>query len=133
MSLIYRNTVISLVQVFKYFNFLDALPYKGWMQYPNTAILTSKGCNYNCLICGGSKDAYELNCNRKKLVMRSPKRMLADIALIQRFTRAPIFLLNDIRQGGKEYVDEFLDGLSKMKLKNEIVFELFNYADEEFF
>ena len=65
--------------------------------------------------------------------MRSPKRMLEDIALIQRFTRAPIFLLNDIRQGGKEYVDEFLDGLAKMKLKNEIVFELFNYADEKFF
>jgi hypothetical protein len=65
--------------------------------------------------------------------MRSPKKMLEDIAFIQRFTRAPIFLLNDIRQGGKEYVDEFLSGLEKMKLKNELVFELFNYADEEFF
>jgi B12-binding domain/radical SAM domain protein len=119
--------------VFKYLNLLDPLPYKGWIQYPNTAILTSKGCTYNCLICGGSRDAYELNCSRKKLVMRSPQKMLEDIALIQRFTRAPIFLLNDIRQGGKEYVDEFLDGLSKMKLKNELVFELFNYADEEFF
>lgn len=119
--------------VFKYFNLLDPLPYKGWLRYPNTAILTSKGCNYNCLICGGSKDAYELNCNRKKLVMRSPKKMLEDIALIQRFTRAPIFLLNDIRQGGKEYVDEFLEGLAKMNLKNELVFELFNYADEKFF
>jgi B12-binding domain/radical SAM domain protein len=119
--------------VFKYFNLLDPLPYKGWLQYPNTAILTSKGCTYNCLICGGSKDAYDLNCNRKKLVMRSPKKMLEDIELIQRFTRAPIFLLNDIRQGGKEYVNEFLDGLSRMKLKNEIVFELFNYADEKFF
>ncbi|WP_423335518.1 hypothetical protein [Neobacillus sp. 19] len=59
--------------------------------------------------------------------------MLEDIVLIQRFTRAPIFLLNDIRQGGKEYVDEFLTGLEKIDLKNEIVFELFNYADEEFF
>jgi B12-binding domain/radical SAM domain protein len=126
----YRYIIRS---VFKYFNLLDPLPYKGWLQYPNTAILTSKGCTYNCLICGGSRDAYELNCNRKKLVMRSPKKMLEDIALIQRFTRAPIFLLNDIRQGGKEYVDEFLTGLEQMDLKNEIVFELFNYADEEFF
>ncbi|MEH7438202.1 TIGR04190 family B12-binding domain/radical SAM domain protein [Neobacillus drentensis] len=126
----YRYIIRS---VFKYFNLLDPLPYKGWLQYPNTAILTSKGCTYNCLICGGSKDAYELNCNRKKLVMRSPKKMLEDIAFIQRFTRAPIFLLNDIRQGGKEYVEEFLAGLKKMKVKNEIVFELFNYADEEFF
>ena len=48
--------------VFKYFNLLDPLPYKGWLQYPNTAILTSKGCNYNCLICGGSK-----GCLRIKL------------------------------------------------------------------
>lgn len=126
----YRYVIRS---VFKYFNLLDPLPYKGWLQYPNTAILTSKGCTYNCLICGGSRDAYELNCNRKRLVMRSPKKMLEDIAFIQRFTRAPIFLLNDIRQGGREYVEEFLSGLEKMDLKNEIVFELFNYADEEFF
>lgn len=126
----YRYIIRS---VFKYFNLLDPLPYNGWLQYPNTAILTSKGCTYNCLICGGSKEAYELNCNRKKLVMRSPKKMLEDIAFIQRFTRAPIFLLNDIRQGGASYVAEFLEGLEKMNLKNEIVFELFNYADEEFF
>lgn len=126
----YRYIIRS---VFKYFNLLDPLPYKGWLQYPNTAILTSKGCTYNCLICGGSKDAYQLNCNRKKLVMRSPKKMLEDIAFIQRFTRAPIFLLNDIRQGGEKYVTEFLDGLAKMDLKNEIVFELFHYANEDFF
>jgi B12-binding domain/radical SAM domain protein len=126
----YRYIIRS---VFKYFNLLDPLPYKGWIQYPNTAILTSKGCTYNCLICGGSRDAYEINCNRKKIVMRSPKKMLEDIAFIQRFTRAPIFLLNDIRQGGEEYLDEFLCGLERMKLKNEIVFELFHYADEEFF
>ncbi|MDP4084859.1 MAG: TIGR04190 family B12-binding domain/radical SAM domain protein [Bacillota bacterium] len=119
--------------VFKYFNLLDPLPYKGWMQYPNTALLTSKGCTHNCLICGGSKDAYLQNCNRKKILMRSPKKLLEDIEFIQRFTRAPIFLLNDIRQGGKAYVDEFLCGLEKLNVKDEIVFELFHYADDEFF
>lgn len=126
----YRYIIRS---VFKYFNLLDPLPYKGWFQYPNTAILTSKGCTYNCLICGGSKDAYLQNCSRKRIAMRSPQKMLEDIAFIQRFSRAPIFLLNDIRQGGKEYVNEFFDGLAKMELKNELVFELFQYVDEEFF
>lgn len=126
----YRYVIRS---VFKYFNLLDPLPYKGWLQYPNTALLTSKGCTYNCLICGGSKDAYLKNCNRKKIVMRSPRKMIEDISFIQRFSRAPIFLLNDIRQGGKEYVNEFLNGLEKITLKDELVFELFNYADEEFF
>jgi B12-binding domain/radical SAM domain protein len=119
--------------VFKYFNLLDGLPYKGWMKYPNTALLTSKGCTHNCLICGGSKDAYLQNCNRKKIVMRSPEKLIEDIAFIQRFTRAPIFLLNDIRQGGKEYVDKFLQGLENMDVKDEIVFELFHYAGDEFF
>ncbi|OCA88259.1 B12-binding domain/radical SAM domain protein [Bacillus sp. FJAT-27225] len=126
----YRYVIRS---VFKCFNLLDPLPYKGWLHYPNTAILTSKGCNYNCLICGGSRDAYALNCNRKKILMRSPQSMLEDISLIQRFSRAPIFLLNDIREGGKEYVEEFFDGLSKMNLKDELVFELFQYVDEDFF
>lgn len=126
----YRYVIRS---VFKYFNLLDPLPYKGWLHYPNTAILTSKGCTYNCLICGGSRDAYLKNCHRKKIVMKSPQKMLDDIAFIQRFTLAPIFLLNDIRQGGPEYLDEFLHGLENMKLKDELVFELFNYADEEFF
>ncbi|AGK53336.1 TIGR04190 family B12-binding domain/radical SAM domain protein [Bacillus sp. 1NLA3E] len=126
----YRYIIKS---VFKYRNLLDPLPYKGWLQYPNTALLTSKGCTFNCLICGGSRTAYDINCNRKKLVMKSPKKMLEDIAFIQRFSRAPIFLLNDIRQGGPEYVQEFLSGLKKLNIKNEIVFELFQFADEDFF
>jgi B12-binding domain/radical SAM domain protein len=126
----YRYIIQS---VFKYFNLLDPLPYKGWLQYPNTALLTSKGCTYNCLICGGSRDAYQKNCKRQKIVMKSPRKMLEDIAFIQRFSRAPIFLLNDILQGGPEYVEAFLSGLEKMDLKDEIVFELFNYADSKFF
>ena len=126
----YRYIIRS---VFKYFNLLDPLPYKGWIQYPNTAILTSKGCTYNCLICGGSRDAYLQNCNRNKIVMRSPQKMLEDIAFLQRFSRAPIFLLNDIRQGGEQYVEELFSGLEEMDLKNELVFELFQYADNVFF
>jgi B12-binding domain/radical SAM domain protein len=119
--------------VFKYKNFLDPLPYNGWLQYPNTAILTAKGCTQGCLICGGSKQSYKDNCNRKVLAKRSPEKLVEDIVFIQRFSRAPIFILHDIRQAGKEYVDEFFDRLGKIKLKNELVFELFQYANEEFF
>ena len=126
----YRYTIKS---VFKYKNFLDPLPYNGWLQYPNTALLTARGCTQNCLICGGSKEAYLQNCGRKSLALRSPAKLAEDIQFIQRFSRAPIFILHDIRQGGPEYVNEFFSLLKNMKLKNEIVFELFQYADEEFF
>jgi B12-binding domain/radical SAM domain protein len=126
----YRYAIKS---VFKYKNFLDPLPYNGWLQYPNTAILTAKGCTQNCLICGGSKQSYKDNCNRKGLALRSPKKLVEDIQFIQRFSRAPIFILHDIRQAGRQYVDEFLERLSAIKLKNELVFELFQYANEDFF
>lgn len=126
----YRYTIRS---VFKYRNFLDPLPYNGWLQYPNTALLTARGCTQNCLICGGSREAYGQNCNRQTLALRSPKKLVEDIQFISRFSRAPIFILHDLRQGGQEYVEEFFSRLKKLKLKNEIVFELFQYADEEFF
>lgn len=126
----YRYTIRS---VFKYKNFMDPLPYNGWLQYPNTAILTARGCTQNCLICGGSKEGYEQNCNRKSLALRSPAKLVEDIQFIQRFSRAPIFILHDIRQGGKKYVEEFFRLLKGVNLKNELVFELFQYADESFF
>jgi B12-binding domain/radical SAM domain protein len=126
----YRYTIRS---VFKYKNFLDPLPYKEWMQYPNTAILTARGCTQKCLICGGSKEAYQQNCGRTGLALRSPAKLIEDIVFISRFSRAPIFILHDIRQGGKKYVDEFFERLKAIPLKNELVFELFQYADEEFF
>lgn len=123
----------SIKSVFKYLNFKDPLPYNGWLQYPNTAILTARGCTQGCLICGGSKKSYEQNCNRPGLALRSPEKLVEDIQFIQRFSRAPIFILHDIRQGGKEFVDDFFSRLKNIKLKNELVFELFQYADEEFF
>ncbi|MEH6904505.1 TIGR04190 family B12-binding domain/radical SAM domain protein [Neobacillus drentensis] len=126
----YRYAIRS---VFKYRNFLDPLPYNGWLQYPNTALLTARGCSQNCLICGGSKDAYDQNCNRSSLALRSPEKLIEDIKFISRFSRAPIFILHDLRQGGREYVKEFFSRLKELHLKNEIVFELFQYADEEFF
>ncbi|CEG29293.1 TIGR04190 family B12-binding domain/radical SAM domain protein [Bacillus sp. B-jedd] len=126
----YRYTIRS---VFKYKNFMDPLPYNGWLQYPNTAILTARGCTQKCLICGGSKEGYDTNCNRKSLALRSPAKLVEDIQFIQRFSRAPIFILHDIRQGGKKYVEEFFSRLKEIHLKNELVFELFQYADEKFF
>ncbi|PGV49541.1 TIGR04190 family B12-binding domain/radical SAM domain protein [Bacillus sp. AFS037270] len=126
----YRYTIRS---VFKYRNFLDPLPYNGWLQYPNTALLTARGCTQNCLICGGSREAYDQNCNRNSLALRSPKKLASDIQFISRFSRAPIFILHDLRQGGREYVREFFSRLKELHLKNEIVFELFQYTDEEYF
>ena len=65
--------------------------------------------------------------------MRSPEKLVEDIAFIQRFSRTPIFVIGDIRQGGSKYVEEFLERVEALKPRNELVFELFWKADEEFF
>ena len=119
--------------VFKYWNLHNAVPYLRWLEYPMTTILISRGCNLNCSICGGSKQAYLHICNRNKPAFRSPEKLIEDIRFIKRFSRAPIFVIHDIRMPGKEFADCFLNLLKQEKIENEIVFELFFPADEEFF
>ena len=126
----YRYAIRS---VFKYWNFADPLPYRDWLNYPNTALLTVRGCTQGCIICGGSRTGYAMNCERNHVSPRSPEKLIEDIKFIQRFSRAPIFVIGDIRQTGKKYSDRFLELLSSVQVKNEFVFELFQYADEEFF
>jgi B12-binding domain/radical SAM domain protein len=126
----YRYAVRS---VFKYRSLLDVLPYEGWLEYPVSALLTIRGCTQDCCLCGGSRSAYESNCERPRPAMRSPAKLIEDIEFIQRFSRTPIFVIGDIRQGGTKYVDEFLDRVAAFQPKNELVFELFWSAEDHFF
>lgn len=125
----YRYAVRS---VFRYWSLLDVVPYEGWLKYPSTALLTMRGCTQNCSLCGGSRSAYASNCERSKPAMRSPAKLIQDIEFIQRFSRTPIFVIGDIRQGGTKYVDDFLDRVASLQPKNELVFELFWHAEDEF-
>ena len=126
----YRYAVRS---VFRYRNLLDVVPYDGWLDYPSTALLTTRGCTQDCSLCGGSRSAYALNCERGRPAMRSPAKLVEDIEFIQHFSRAPIFVIGDIRQSGKEYVHDFLERVARLQPKNELVFELFWDAGDEFF
>ena len=126
----YRYAVRS---VFRYRCLRDLIPYYGWLRYPLTALLTARGCTQDCAVCGGSRSAYGLHCARTRPTMRSPKKLVEDIVFIQRFSRTPIFVIGDIRQGGAEYVKEFLERVAALKPKNELVFELFWKADDGFF
>jgi B12-binding domain/radical SAM domain protein len=126
----YRYAVRS---VFRYGNLLDVMPYRGWYEYPVTALLTARGCTQDCSVCGGSRSAYGLHCGRSRPTMRSPEKLVEDLAFIQKFSRTPVFVIGDIRQGGAAYAREFLERVAALQPKNELVFELFWKADEEFF
>ncbi|HSD33423.1 MAG TPA: TIGR04190 family B12-binding domain/radical SAM domain protein, partial [Gemmatimonadales bacterium] len=119
--------------VLKYGSLANVIPFEDWLDYPITAVLTSRGCTQNCAICGGSRSAYRSICNRSRPAFRSPETLIRDIQRIQAFSRAPIFLVHDLRQGGREPADRFLELLPKARIENELVFELFFPAGDEFF
>ena len=118
--------------VFKYANLHNIVPYLRWLRYPMTALLTARGCSLGCAICGGSRDAYAQMCNRTQPAFRSPEKLAEDVRFINRFSRAPIFVIHDIRMHGREYARKFLSLLRTEQVENEIVLELFGPADEAY-
>ena len=78
----------------------STLPYDGFMEYPFTAVLTCKGCNYNCITCGGSCFSFKNFFGRDKAVMKSPEKLVEEMTIISEYFKAPLFLIGDLRQGG---------------------------------
>jgi len=126
----YRYIIDS---VLRYRNLHDHIPYAEWLEYPTNMLLTARGCARNCPVCGGSRFGYELVCNRKQPAFRSPETLLEDVKLISSFARGPIFVVHDLRMGGRAYACRFLELLGKLRPQNEFIFELFDAADEEYF
>ncbi|MDX1600272.1 MAG: TIGR04190 family B12-binding domain/radical SAM domain protein [Anaerolineales bacterium] len=119
--------------VFKYWNLNNIIPYLRWLEYPMTALLTARGCTQRCAVCGGSRDAYNQICNRSEPAFRSPRRLIQDIRFIRRFSRAPIFVIHDIRMGGNAFANDLLSRLEAEQVDNEMVFELFFPGGDGFF
>ncbi len=104
------------------------IPFKDWLRYPITAVLTCRGCTQNCVVCGGSASASRHFYNREKAVFRSPQSIARDVKQIERFSRGPIFILGDLCQPGDGYAYEILHLLQRDRVKNQLILELFSPA-----
>ena len=101
-------------------------PFKGWLRYPITAVLTCRGCTHNCVICGGSAAAFQRFYNREKTAFWTPESVARVVKQIERFSRGPIFLLGDLCQAGEDYAYKVLHLLRNSKVKNQFILELFS-------
>jgi B12-binding domain/radical SAM domain protein len=126
------NIFYVVRSVFKYGSLADVVPFTGWLDYPITALLTSRGCTMQCAVCGGSRSSYQITCNRSRPAVRSPEALVGDMHRIARFSRGPIFLIHDLRQPGAAYVDRLLALLAREKPQNEIVMELFSPVRDDY-
>jgi len=113
-------------QVLRHRDLESTLPYESFMEYPFTAVLTCKGCSYNCITCGGSCYAFKNFYNRDGPAFKTPEKLTEEIRIVSDYFKAPIFLIGDLRQGGKKWAESVLQGLKEEDLDNTITFELFD-------
>ena len=116
--------VIKLV--FRHRDLESTLPYESFMDYPFTAVLTCKGCTYNCITCGGSCNAFKNFFNRDRPAFKSPQKLVEEINVISEYFKAPVFLIGDLRQGGRKWAEQVLGGIKESGLDNTITYELFD-------
>ena len=110
----FSNNYVNLFRkAVKYRDPIGMTPIHDWWRYPITMIVTCRGCTNNCVICGGSKWAANRYLKRGRIAYRDPEVIASDIAKLTRFTRAPIFVVGDIRQAGDDYADRFLKTLAR--------------------
>ncbi len=125
----YSNTVRS---VLRYRDLASYTPFQGWLDYPITAVFTCRGCTQNCTICGGSASTARKLLHREKPVFRTPEAVAEDIRQIARFSRGPAFILGDLDQAGEEYASKLFRLLKSNRVKNQLIFEVFNPAPRGF-
>ena len=104
------------------------LPYENWLEYPFTALLTCKGCLYDCTTCGGSRSAFRCFFGRERPAFKSPERLVSEMKTIEEYIKGPIFLLGDLRQGGRKYASRVLEEIRREGVENTVTFELFTPA-----
>lgn len=112
--------------VLRYRDLESTLPYESFMNYPFTAVLTCKGCAYNCITCGGSCYSFKNFFNRDGPAHKSPEKLVEEITIISEYFKAPIFLIGDLRQGGRKWAEQVLDGIKESDLDNTITYEIFD-------
>ncbi|MDI6814964.1 MAG: TIGR04190 family B12-binding domain/radical SAM domain protein [Dehalococcoidales bacterium] len=124
----YHNIIRSVI---RHRDLTSYIPVKNWAHYPITGVLTCRGCNQNCVVCGGSAAAFRHFYNRQKTAFRSPKSVAQDIKQIEHFSNGPIFILGDLRQSGDDYAYELLRFFQRDGVKNQFILELFSPAPRD--
>jgi B12-binding domain/radical SAM domain protein len=117
--------------VLRHMDLESMLPYESFMDYPFTAVLTCKGCAYNCITCGGSCSAFKNFFHRDGPAHKSAEKLVEEITIINEYFKAPIFLIGDLRQGGKKWAEDVLDGIKKSGVDNTITYELFDMVPDD--
>jgi B12-binding domain/radical SAM domain protein len=119
------------------FTRLDLLEPRGAIftpgMLPSWVVPLARGCSHNCVSCGGSAYSYRTHLGRQRPAFRSPGKIIKDLRKLSKQGVQLVFLFQDPRMGGKEYVRSLMKALQKEKIQlRQLTMELFGPADEDF-
>jgi B12-binding domain/radical SAM domain protein len=106
-------------------DFWTSIPFHSWWRHPITAVLTVRGCARGCVTCGASNAAFGRFMTGHHPYLRGPDAIADQARHFATFTRAPIFLVGDINDGGPEYARAVVEALGRARITNRIIFEFF--------
>lgn len=119
------NLGMLTADVARELDFRTSIPFLGWWRHPITAVFTVRGCARHCVTCGASASAFRRFMPGAHPLLRSPRSIAGSVRAIAEITRAPIFLVGDLRDGGHRYAGAVLDELARNAVSNRIVLEFF--------
>lgn len=106
-------------------DFWTSVPFRAWWRHPITGVFTVRGCARKCVTCGASEAAFRRFMPGSHPLLRSPDGVAEMVGELAGTTRAPIFLVGDLRDGGERYAAAVVDALARRPVSNRIVFEFF--------
>jgi len=119
------NLGMMVRQVLGRLDFWTNVPFQQWWRHPITAIFTVRGCDRGCVTCGASHAAFQRYMSGHHPFRKSPEGIAAQASQLATMTRAPIFLVGDLQDGGEDYARDVVERLGRLRLRNRITFELF--------
>jgi B12-binding domain/radical SAM domain protein len=118
--------------VVKRLDFWSSVPFHWFWRHPITAVFTVRGCARGCITCGASSSSFRRFMPGRHPIVRSPDAIAVQVRDLASITRAPIFLVGDLRDGGERYAHAVLDALAQSRVSNRIVFEFFDAPADDF-
>jgi B12-binding domain/radical SAM domain protein len=116
--------------VVRHLDFWTSVPFHTWWRHPITAVFTVRGCARGCVTCGASHPSFRRFMPAHFPMLRSPESIAEQVHELAQMTRAPIFFVGDLRDGGQRYVRDVLAALARAPVSNRIVFEFFDPPDQ---
>lgn len=113
-------------------DFWTNVPFQAWWRHPITAVFTVRGCGRGCVTCGASEEAFREFMPGFHPLLRSPEAIARQVRELASLTRAPIFLVGDLNDGGSKYADAVIDALGDSGVSNRIVLEFFRPPPKAF-